>query len=144
MQRLRNLTADVWLSCILSPSSSLTTLHLEPQTAQYPWRVRCERVRGTGRKRTLRCLDSGHCACTTLGGAITTQSAEICIFITTISQQMAVKCLEKEAPFPNLHKDTSSGGAIWLLSRRISNRDGGMFNFHLGLEAAGAVQVLGG
>ena len=57
---------------------------------------------------------------------------------------MAVKCLEKEAPFPNPHKHTSSGGAIWLVSRRISNREGGMFSFHLGLEAGGAVQVTGG
>lgn len=67
--------------------------------------------------------------CTTLGGAITTQSAKICVFITTISQQMADKCLEKESPFPNLHKDTSSGGAIWLLSRRISNREDGNVQF---------------
>ena len=57
---------------------------------------------------------------------------------------MAVKCLEKEAPFPNLHKHASSGGEIWLVSRRISNREGGMFSFHLGLEAGGAVQVTGG
>ena len=61
MQRLRKLTAGAWLSCILSPKSSLTIVHLEPQTAQYPWRVRCERVRGLEHMRALRCLDSGDC-----------------------------------------------------------------------------------
>ena len=72
-----------------------------------------------------RCLDSGHCACTTLGDAITARPSEIRILITTIFQQMAVKCLEEEAPFPNLHKDTvcTSGDAAWLISRRVSKRE---------------------
>lgn len=74
-----------------------------------------------------RCLDSGHCACTTLGGAITAQSSLICIFITTVFQQMAVKRLEEGARFLNLHKDavSTSGGAVWLISRRVSNGEGG-------------------
>lgn len=107
-------------------------------------------MKGAGDMRVLRIspvtrgLGSEHCTCTTLGGTIAAQSSLICMFIIITFQQMAVKRLEKGALFPDLQKDTvhTSGGAAWLKSRRVSNK--GMFNFHLGWEAAGVVQVIGG
>lgn len=74
----------------------------------------------------MRCLDSEHCTCTTLGGAITAQSSLICRFIIIIFQQMAVKRLEEGALLPHLQKDKvhTSGGAAWLKSRRVSNKEG--------------------
>lgn len=134
---------------ILCPKSTFLTSM--PQTAQYHWRVRSEWVKGAEGMRAprisnaTRCLDSGHCARTTLEGTVAAGASQIHRLITPAFQQMAVKSLEEEPRLPNPHKDTECavGAMLFGLYTKGSEEGKGMFSFHFGPEVAGVVQVLG-